>query len=106
MFKLLVILFAIKVFARINILNNITEAMFPPCMHSYFSISVGGKNYFTGDHKDWGVAGIHDYKEEQNKLGVGEFSAVLNGIEFRSNVNTYSLRMPSVDGTFEGTKGE
>jgi len=67
---------------------------------------VGGRNYFIADHKDWGVAGSYDYKEEENKLGIAPFAALLNGVEFRTNVDTYSLRMPSLDGTFAATKSK
>ena len=73
---------------------------------SLISFPVGGRNYFVADHKDWGVAGLNDFhKEEKDVLGISPFAAVLNGIEFRTNTQSYKLKQPSMDGSYDGMKG-
>ncbi|CAH1776259.1 unnamed protein product [Owenia fusiformis] len=42
-----------------------------------------------------GAASCHDHSNHKRTLGMGEFEAVLNGVEFRTRHNDYLLRMPS-----------
>lgn len=38
---------------------------------------------------------IHEHSNNIRTVGMGEFIAVLNGVEFRTRHNDYSLSMPS-----------
>ncbi|CAH1795606.1 unnamed protein product [Owenia fusiformis] len=42
-----------------------------------------------------GAGSCHDHSNHMRTLGIGEFVAVLNGVEFRTRHNDYLLRMPS-----------
>lgn len=64
---------------------------------------VGGKSYWSADHKDWSFAGITDHPEQKDVLGVGHFSAVLNGVDFRSSQQTYRMEQPSYTGGYDAT---
>ena len=48
-------------------------------------------NTFTGG----GVAAVHEHANYDRTVGLGEFIAVMNGVEFRTRHNDYKLRMPS-----------
>ena len=37
---------------------------------------------------------MHDHANNERTIGLGEFVAVLNGVEFRTRHNDYSLSMP------------
>ena len=54
----------------------------------------GGKNYFTQSHSGYSTAAVHDHANYDRTVGLGEFSAVMNGFEFRTRHNDYKLRMP------------
>ena len=41
------------------------------------------------------MASIHDHANNIRTVGMGEFVAVLNGVEFRTRHNDYRLYMPS-----------
>ncbi|KAK0061640.1 hypothetical protein Bpfe_009022, partial [Biomphalaria pfeifferi] len=51
----------------------------------------GTKNYHGSTHIDTGVAGVHDHSDYIRLLGMGEVSAVINGVEFRTRHNDYRL---------------
>ena len=40
-------------------------------------------------------AAIHDHGDTERTVGLGEFTAVLNGVHFRTRHNDYQLVMPS-----------
>ena len=56
--------------------------------------SSGSKNYFVTTHSGWSTAAIHDHANNDRTIGLGEFAAVLNGIEFVTRHNDYRLYMP------------
>ena len=49
------------------------------------------------------IANAHNHADFKYTVGLGELSAVLNGVEFSSRHNDYSLRTPSVDNKNYGT---
>ena len=42
-----------------------------------------------------GITALHDHSNHIRTIGLGEFIAVLNGVEFRTRHNDFLLRMPS-----------
>ena len=59
-------------------------------------VTVGGlKNYQSQSHTGRSAASIHDHANNIRTVGLGEFVAVLNGVEFRTRHNDYRLVMPS-----------
>jgi hypothetical protein len=54
----------------------------------------GTRPYFTETHTGSGVASIHDHADSRHTLGMGEFVAVLNGVEFTTRHNDPVLVMP------------
>lgn len=59
-------------------------------------LNDGSKPYhFPTTRSKRGVAAIHDHGHMKRTIGVGEFVAVLNGVEFRTRHNDPELRMPS-----------
>lgn len=66
-----------------------------------YCVSAGGKNYYSSTHTGRSFASIHDHSNNIRTCGMGEFIGVLNGIEFRTRHNDYSLRKPATnDKTF------
>lgn len=60
--------------------------------------SFGGtKSYHSASHVGKRVAAIHDHSNNVRTVGMGEFIAVLNGVEFRTRHNDYRLYMPSTN---------
>merc|ERR1719378_1101390 len=57
--------------------------------------SVGLKSYYSSNHNGNSMASIHDHANNIRTVGMGEFTAVLNGVEFRTRHNDYRLYMPS-----------
>lgn len=58
----------------------------------YYNHAV--KNYETPSHTSRAAAAIHDHANNVRTVGMGEFVAVLNGVEFRTRHNDYRLYMP------------
>ena len=56
--------------------------------------STGLKNYQVNSHSGYSTAAIHDHANNDRTVGMGEISAVLNGIEFKTRHNDYRLNMP------------
>ncbi|KAI0230665.1 hypothetical protein LSAT2_019023, partial [Lamellibrachia satsuma] len=54
----------------------------------------GTRPYHSASHTGSSVASIHDHSNNVRTVGLGEFIAVLNGVEFRTRHNDYGLRMP------------
>lgn len=54
----------------------------------------GTKNYFSETHSGYSTAAIHDHANNARTVGMGEFTAVMNGIEFTTRHNDYRLFMP------------
>ena len=63
----------------------------PQVRHYY----EGTRPYHSASHTGTSVASIHDHSNNVRTVGLGEFIAVLNGVEFRTRHNDYGLRMPS-----------
>ncbi|KAH9519981.1 hypothetical protein Btru_071409 [Bulinus truncatus] len=55
----------------------------------------GTSPYYTDTHIAQSAIAIHDHANYDRTLGIGEFSCVLNGVEFRTRHNDYKLHMPS-----------
>ncbi|CAH1779556.1 unnamed protein product, partial [Owenia fusiformis] len=63
-------------------------------------MATGTKSYYSNTHvHTGGVAAIHEHANNKRTVGMGEFTAVMNGVEFRTRHNDYSLRMPSPNST-------
>lgn len=57
--------------------------------------SEGTRNYHSASHTTpTRVVSIHDHSNNVRTVGMGEFIAVLNGVEFRTRHNDYRLYMP------------
>ena len=55
----------------------------------------GTRNYYGNTHTSMGrTISIHDHANNIRTVGLGEFVAVLNGVEFRTRHNDYRLFMP------------
>ncbi|XP_012937031.1 uncharacterized protein LOC106011538 [Aplysia californica] len=54
----------------------------------------GTQPYYANSHVSWSVAAIHDHPDHMNTVGMGELLAVLNGVEFRTRHNDYTLYKP------------
>ena len=55
----------------------------------------GNRAYMSPSHTGRSTAAIHDHANNKRTVGMGQFAAVLNGVEFRTRHNDYGLRMPS-----------
>lgn len=57
--------------------------------------SGGTRNYYKASHSSAKSAvAIHDHSNYVDTVGIGEFVAVLNGLEFRTRHNDYHIYMP------------
>ena len=55
----------------------------------------GTRNYYSASHTTSNrIVSIHDHSNNVRTVGMGEFIAVLNGVEFRTRHNDYRLYMP------------
>ncbi|XP_065071627.1 uncharacterized protein LOC135696234 isoform X2 [Rhopilema esculentum] len=66
--------------------------------------NVGLKNYFSATHSGNSMAAVHDHANNIRTVGMGEFVAVLNGVEFRTRHNDYRLYMASNDKKYHGSQ--
>ncbi|XP_013383323.1 uncharacterized protein LOC106153767 [Lingula anatina] len=58
-------------------------------------VSSGGtKPYHAPSYVGSRFLSVHDHANNYRTIGMGEFIAVLNGVEFRTRHNDYGLRMP------------
>jgi len=55
----------------------------------------GTKPYFGDSHIGGSALSAHDHADFDRTIGLGEFVAVLNGVEFRTRHNDYKLRSSS-----------
>ena len=51
----------------------------------------GTDSFFSGTYVGGGVANIHNHANNKFTVGMGEFAAVLNGVQFNTRHNDYSL---------------
>ncbi|XP_023932771.1 uncharacterized protein LOC106155521 [Lingula anatina] len=56
---------------------------------------IGTRPYHAETYVGNSMASLHDHANYDRTVGLGEFIAVLNGVEFRTRHNDYKLRMPS-----------
>ena len=55
----------------------------------------GTRNYYAETHASTNrLLAMHDHSNNIRTIGLGEFVAVLNGVEFRTRHNDYRLNMP------------
>lgn len=54
----------------------------------------GTKVYHGSSHTGKRLMAVHDHANNIRTVGMGEFIAVMNGVEFRTRHNDYGLRMP------------
>ncbi|XP_069131371.1 uncharacterized protein [Argopecten irradians] len=59
----------------------------------------GTRAYFGDTFNMGSMMSIHDHTNYDRTIGMGEFNAVMNGVEFRTRHNDYKLRMPSENST-------
>lgn len=66
---------------------------------------TGSRPYFSPSHSGRSLSSIHNHDNLIRVVGLGEMNVVLNGVEFRTRHNDYSLVMPhrSMDG-FKATE--
>jgi len=64
----------------------------------------GTRNYYAPSESGPRIAGFHNHPHGMYSLGAGEFSAVLNGVAFRTRHNDYVLRQPFPTKDFHKTK--
>ena len=57
----------------------------------------GTRPYYFADYTSSSVAAIHEHSNNIRTVGLGEFVAVLNGVEFRTRHNDYRLKQPVKD---------
>lgn len=55
---------------------------------------LGDRPYQTSTHTGAAIAAIHEHSNNLRTVGMGEYIAVLNGVEFRTRHNDYRLYMP------------
>lgn len=53
----------------------------------------GDKTYYEASYTNIGFANIHNHANLKSTIGMGEIGAVLNGVEFWTRHNDYSLQM-------------
>lgn len=69
------------------------------------AVEAGTRPYFDESHTGKRFAVIHDHGDSIRTVGIGEISAVLNGVHFRSRHNDYQMMMPSkTSGDFLATE--
>ena len=54
----------------------------------------GTRPYYSDSFTQVRVASIHNHVDHMRTIGMGEFTAVLNGVEFRTRHNDYELYRP------------
>ena len=55
----------------------------------------GTRSYYSDSYTGLQFLNIHDHANHRHTIGLGEFIAVLNGVEFRTRHNDYGLYKPS-----------
>ena len=57
--------------------------------------NTGLRNFHTETHTGVAAAAMHDHANNIRTIGMGEFSAVLNGVYFKTRHNDFRLNQPS-----------
>ena len=66
---------------------------------------TGSKTYHATSFTGSRIVAAHEHANNIRVVGLGEFIAVLNGVEFRTRHNDYKIVMPhSTDGAYEKTQ--
>eukprot|EP01064_Diplonema_japonicum_P018904 TRINITY_DN275_c0_g1_i2.p1 TRINITY_DN275_c0_g1~~TRINITY_DN275_c0_g1_i2.p1 ORF type:complete len:1096 (+),score=388.85 TRINITY_DN275_c0_g1_i2:41-3328(+) len=58
------------------------------------SVEQGSDAYYEPSYGSMGAANIHNHANTHHTIGLGEFGAVLNGVQFTTRHNDYSLVQP------------
>jgi len=62
----------------------------------------GDRSYDIDSFTGRSVAAVHDHSNLERTMGMGELTAVMNGLEYRTRHNDYKLKMPVHNNTFHG----
>eukprot|EP00659_Diplonema_papillatum_P003274 gene3274-5133_t len=54
----------------------------------------GTDSYYSASYSETGAANMHNHADTHHTVGLGEFGAVLNGVQFTTRHNDYSLLEP------------
>ena len=65
-------------------------------MYFLFFVRSGTRPYFEESHTGKRFCAAHDHPEFKRTLGLGEFVAELNGVQFRTRHNDYQLQQPGI----------
>eukprot|EP01060_Flectonema_neradi_P018698 TRINITY_DN255_c0_g1_i1.p1 TRINITY_DN255_c0_g1~~TRINITY_DN255_c0_g1_i1.p1 ORF type:complete len:1153 (+),score=221.50 TRINITY_DN255_c0_g1_i1:109-3459(+) len=65
------------------------------------STGQGTDSYHETSFVGWSVAGMHNHADTHHTIGMGEFGAVLNGVQFTTRHNDYSLKEPDFNVSLE-----
>eukprot|EP00403_Amphidinium_massartii_P040301 CAMPEP_0178447928 /NCGR_PEP_ID=MMETSP0689_2-20121128/41689_1 /TAXON_ID=160604 /ORGANISM="Amphidinium massartii, Strain CS-259" /LENGTH=1651 /DNA_ID=CAMNT_0020073033 /DNA_START=122 /DNA_END=5073 /DNA_ORIENTATION=+ len=63
------------------------------------TFTSGNQPYHEGSFTGPAMLAQHNHANGYNTVGLGEFAAVINGVNFRTRHNDYSFRMPSTTET-------
>jgi hypothetical protein len=58
------------------------------------SYGGGSEAYNTASFSNFGAANVHDHSNNERTVGLGEFAAVLNGVQFSTRHNDYQMVKP------------
>ncbi|XP_064632901.1 uncharacterized protein LOC135491146 [Lineus longissimus] len=58
-------------------------------------VETGTRPYFADSFTGRRIAAVHNHANHRGTVGMGEFVAVLNGLEFKTRHNDYRLKRPS-----------
>jgi len=67
-------------------------------------IHQGTKPYFGDTHIGGSALSAHDHADYDRTIGLGEFIAVMNGVEFRTRHNDYKFRKPASSHVFDAVE--
>ena len=62
-------------------------------IHIVRSHKGGTRPYYVTGHTSGRLAGMHNHGNFLNTIGLGEMNAIMNGVQFRTRHNDYSLKM-------------
>ena len=62
-------------------------------IHTVRSHKGGTRPYHVAGHTSGRLAGMHDHANFMSTIGLGELNTIINGVQFRTRHNDYSLKM-------------
>ncbi|KAI0228340.1 hypothetical protein LSAT2_021180 [Lamellibrachia satsuma] len=75
-------------------LEESTRATYASGLKQVRRVQAGTRPYHHDTWRGVSVAAIHNHGNYERTMGIGEFVAILNGVEFKTRHNDYLLRMP------------